>query len=187
MSPTGYAGARPAGTTPDDPAAGPPLTRDHLRRLLRRQAATVAVITAAGQDRPVGFTATTFTPVSIRPPLISFCLHRESSTWPTFEAAEYVAVHLLHADQADVARTFAARGVDRFAGTAWHLGAHSLPMLDGALAWLACHVTDRIPAGDHTLVLAEPLAADYAEGSPLIYHDGDYHRPPGPVPPARQR
>lgn len=154
------------------------LPHDRLRRLLRQQAATVAVITTAGQDRPVGFTATSFTPVSIQPPLISFCLHRDSSCHPTFQAARYVAVHLLSAGQADLARIFATRGIDRFTAVAWRPGPYGLPMLDGALAWLVCRVTDRILAGDHTLLLAEPVAADHAEGEPLIYHDGAYRHLP---------
>jgi flavin reductase (DIM6/NTAB) family NADH-FMN oxidoreductase RutF len=172
MSPTRQARA-PAASRREPPC----VTHDALRRLLRRQATTVAVITAAGDGRPVGFTATTFTRVSMRPPLVSFCLHRESSSWPTFEAAEHVAVHLLRAGQVEVARAFATRGIDRFARTGWRPGPYQLPLLDNALAWLVCRVADRIAAGDHAIVLAEPLTAEYADGVPLIYHDGRYSGP----------
>ena len=147
---------------------------DHLRHLLRRQAATVAVITAADGERPVGFTATSFTSVSLDPPLVSFSLYRGSSSWPSVAATRHVAVHLLAADQADVARTFAASGIDRFATSAWRCGPYGLPVLDGALAWLVCRVVERIAAGDHTIVLAEPVVGEYAEGTPLIYHTGQY-------------
>ena len=147
---------------------------DHLRRLLRRQAATVAVITTAGDDRAVGFTATSFTSVSLHPPLVSFCIYRGSSSWPAVEAAEYVAVHLLGTDQAEVAQIFAAGGIDRFAQTAWRSGPYGMPLLDSALAWMVCRVTERIAAGNHAIVLAEPVAGDYAAGSPLIYHNGQY-------------
>lgn len=145
-----------------------------LRRLLRRRAASVTVITTAGDDRPVGFTATSFTAVSLRPPLVSFCLYRGSSSWPAVEAAEHVAVHLLSADQAGVARTFATGGIDRFAPTAWRRGPYEVPLLDGAIAWLVCRVAERIAAGDHAIVLAEPFAAEYADGAPLLYHNGRY-------------
>jgi flavin reductase (DIM6/NTAB) family NADH-FMN oxidoreductase RutF len=154
--------------------APPASAADHLRRLLRRHACTVTVVTTAVADRPTGFTATSFTSVSLRPPLVSFCLDRESSSWPAFEAARYVAVHLLGAGQVELARTFARRGIDRFAPTAWRPGPHGVPLLDGALAWLVGRITARIPAGDHTIVLSEPVAADYAEGTPLLYHDGHY-------------
>ncbi|MFC6023816.1 flavin reductase family protein [Plantactinospora solaniradicis] len=153
-------------------------TGERLRTVLRRQAATVTVITAAA-GRPVGFTATSFTSVSMRPPLVSFCLDRGSSSWPIMEAARHVAVHLLGRDQAELARTFATSGIDRFAApTSWQPGPYGVPLLDGALARLVCRVVERIAAGDHTIMLAEPLITEYAEGAPLIYHDGRYARLP---------
>lgn len=147
---------------------------EDVRRLLRRHATTVTVITTVTGRGPVGFTATSFTSVSLRPPVFSFCVDRGSSSWPAVSVADYVAVHLLAADQADVARTFATRGIDRFAPARWRPGPHGLPLITGALAWLAGRVSDRVAAGDHTIVLAEPLAGEYVEGRPLLYHDGTY-------------
>jgi flavin reductase (DIM6/NTAB) family NADH-FMN oxidoreductase RutF len=147
-----------------------------LRRLLRRQAATVVVITAAGSERPVGFTATSFTSVSLRPPLVLFCVDCGSSSWPAVRAAAHVAVHLLGADQAELARTFATRGIDRFAPTAWHSGPYGVPLLDRALGWLVCRVAERVTAGDHAIVLAEPVVTAHAGGAPLLYHNGHYTR-----------
>lgn len=151
-----------------------PFEADRLRSLLRRQAATVTIVTTGG-DRPAGFTATSFTSVSLRPPLVSFCLDRGSSSWPAIRAAGHVAVHLLGTGQERLARTFATSGIDRFAApTTWRRGPHGVPVLDGALAWLACRVVDRIEAGDHAIVLAEPVAAEHSDGTPLLYHDGRY-------------
>ncbi len=148
---------------------------DAFRSLLRHQASTVTVVTVPGQP-PAGFTATSFTSVSLRPPLVSFCLDRAASSWPAVESAEHVGVHLLGAGQADLARTFATHGADRFACTAWRSGPRGVPLLDGALAWLVGRVAGRITAGDHAIVLAEPVAAGYREGAPLLYHDGRYRR-----------
>lgn len=151
-----------------------PVDPDTFRALLRRQAASVAVVTAAG-DPPVGFTATSFTSVSLRPPLVSFCLARSSSSWPTIAGAEHVAVHLLGEDQRDVARTFATSGIDRFAAhSRWQYGPYGVPLLDEPVAWLLCRVTQRVLAGDHTIVLAEPLTGRHGEGAPLLYHMGRY-------------
>jgi flavin reductase (DIM6/NTAB) family NADH-FMN oxidoreductase RutF len=151
-----------------------PVEPDAFRALLRRQAASVAVVTAAG-DPPAGFTATSFTSVSLRPPLVSFCLARSSSSWPTVARAEHVAVHLLGEDQRDVARTFATSGIDRFAAhRGWRLGPYGVPLLDGTLAWLLCRVNQRVLAGDHAVVLAEPVAGVPGDGAPLLYHMGRY-------------
>ena len=147
---------------------------DAFRALLRHQASTVTVVTAPGEP-PAGFTATSFTSVSLRPPIVSFCLNRESSSWPTVARAEYVAVHLLAHDQADLAGRFATSGIDRFAApTRWTPGPYEVPILDGTLAWLLCRVLDRVVVGDHAIVLARPLRSQHTAGTPLIYHDRRY-------------
>jgi flavin reductase (DIM6/NTAB) family NADH-FMN oxidoreductase RutF len=150
------------------------LLADDVRRLLRRQVKTVTIVTAAGVGGPVGFTATSFTSVSLRPPMVSFCVDRESSSWPAMAAAGYVAVQFLAAGQAELARIFATPGNDRFTAAAWRPGSYGVPLLDGAVAWLVCGIAERIPAGDHLIVLARPVAAASTEGAPLLYHDGRY-------------
>jgi len=148
---------------------------DLFRALLRHQASTVTVVTAPGTP-PVGFTATSFTSVSLVPALVSFCLGRTSSSWPTVAVADHVAVHLLAQRQQELARTFATSGIDRFAApTVWRVGPHGVPVLDGTLAWVVCRIVERVAAGDHAVVLAEPLLAQYGdEDSPLLYHQGRY-------------
>ena len=150
---------------------------DLFRALLRRHAAAVVVITAPGQP-PAGFTATSFTSVSLDPPLVSFCLARSSSAWPAVEAAETIAVHVLTQGQEQVARTFATRGIDRFAAHgAWRPGPGGVPLLDGVLARMVCRVQQRVEAGDHTIVLASPeIGEHHAEEAiaPLVYHAGRY-------------
>jgi flavin reductase (DIM6/NTAB) family NADH-FMN oxidoreductase RutF len=153
-----------------------PLAPDQFRALLRRQAASVVVVTADSQP-PVGFTATSFTSVSLRPPLVSFCLDRSSSCWPVFRSARHVGVHILSQRQEHVARRFATRGIDRFgAGLEWRRGPHGVALLAGTLAWLVCRVVDRVAAGDHAIVLAEPVRGDHLDEvlPPLLYHMGGY-------------
>ncbi len=162
----------PGATGPQQPGLDP----DLFRSLLRHQAASVVVVTAAAPN-PVGFTATSFTSVSLRPPLVSFCLDRSSSSWPTIDAADHVGVHILSQDQEDIARRFATSGVDRFAGPlAWRTGPHGVPLIEDPLAWLVCRVVDRVRAGDHAIVLAEPVLGEHDDEPhpPLLYHMGRY-------------
>jgi flavin reductase (DIM6/NTAB) family NADH-FMN oxidoreductase RutF len=166
-------------TRPADDSLDPTV----FRGLLRRQASTVTVVTAPGLP-PAGFTVTSFTSVSLHPPVVSFCLGRGTSSWLTVSRAGHVAVHLLAAGQQELAARFATSGVDRFGGpTRWHLGPHGVPLLDGTLAWLLCRVVDRVEVGDHTVVLATPLQARHGDGEPLLYHNGRYAglRPPPPA------
>ncbi|WP_027346479.1 flavin reductase family protein [Hamadaea tsunoensis] len=162
------AGLSPAGIDP------------HLfLNLLRRHASAVTVVTApptAGLPQ-VGFTATSFTSVSLRPQIVSFCLDRDSTSWPTVERAPHVAVHVLAAGQRALARNFATRGIDRFADTAtWRRGPYGMPLLQGVAATLVAEVIDRVHVGDHAIVLARPITGHHTNAAPLLYHDGGYHR-----------
>ncbi|MFJ8074174.1 flavin reductase family protein [Streptomyces sp. NPDC096176] len=148
---------------------------DLLRSVFRQHAAGVAVITAGG-SRPVGFTATSLTSVAADPPLISFGVGTGSSSWPVVANAEHVGVHLLGEHQQELAATFARSGADRFAPpTSWRTGPEGVPVLDGVLAWMACRVVARVPAGDHRIVIAEAVVGDPAGGGrPLVYHQGRF-------------
>ncbi|MEV6964040.1 flavin reductase family protein [Hamadaea sp. NPDC051192] len=163
--------------TPEPPELG--IDPHRLLGLLRRHATTVTVVTAPGGAGlpPAGFTATSFTSVSLRPQLVSFCLDRDSTSWPAVERARHVAIHILAAGQQHLARTFATKGIDRFADdTIWTPGAYGMPLLRGVLATLVCEVAARVPAGDHAIVLGRPVLAQHGDGEPLLYHDGGYRR-----------
>ncbi|MDT0490082.1 flavin reductase family protein [Streptomyces griseus] len=153
-------------------AASPEL----LRSVFRRHAAGVAVITATGDGRPVGFTATSLNSVAAEPPLISFGIGTSSSSWPVLAGAEHVGVHILGEHQQELAATFARSGADRFGpSTDWSSGPEGVPVLAGVPAWLVCRVVARVPAGDHRIVIAEAVAGDPSgAGQPLVYHQGRF-------------
>lgn len=156
--------------------AATPIGADLFRAVLRRQAASVVVVTADSHP-PAGFTATSFTSVSLHPPLVSFCVDRSSSVWTIIGAAGHVGVHILSQRQEQTARRFATRGIDRFGGNLdWYRGPHGVALLADCLAWLVCRVVDRIVAGDHAIVLAQPELGEHADEalSPLLYHMGTY-------------
>ncbi|WP_240196873.1 flavin reductase family protein [Nonomuraea lactucae] len=138
-----------------------PLEPDKFRQLMRRQASTVVIVTVAGK-RPTGFTATSFTSVSLNPPLVLFCLDRSSSSWPAVARARHLSIHLLADGQEDIARTFATSGIDRFADSTWSPDEDGIPSIKGVLARLTCRVVERTAAGDHSIVLAEPVRASTA-------------------------
>ncbi|MEV6166536.1 flavin reductase family protein [Streptomyces sp. NPDC052052] len=146
-----------------------------FRSVFRRHAAGVTIVTAQGAH-PVGFTATSLASLSVNPPLLTFGISATASSWPVVNAARHVGVHFLGEEQETLAATFARSGVDRFAAPAsWHQGPEGVPVLDGVLALLICRVVSRVAAGDHTLVIAEPVHAQQGkEGQPLLYHDGGY-------------
>ncbi|WP_255947636.1 flavin reductase family protein [Streptomyces odontomachi] len=157
------------------PTSGSLDTPELLRAVFRRHAAGVAVITAGGEV-PVGFTATSLTSVSLDPPLLSFGIGLTASSWPAVSRATHVGVHILGEHQHEVAATFARSGADRFGPpTRWRPGTGGVPILGDVPAWLVCRVVARVPAGDHRIVLAEPVDGDATGvGRPLLYHEGGF-------------
>ncbi|MFF4653289.1 flavin reductase family protein [Streptomyces sp. NPDC001380] len=152
------------------PSWAPP--SELLRRTLRRHASGVTVVTVPG---PAGFTATSFTSVSLEPALVSFCLSSTASTAPAVGTAEVFAVHVLGAGQEDLARAFARSGADRFAGVDWTPAAGGVPLLAGVPAWLTARPELIREVGDHLLVVGRVLdAGGPADAAPLIHHDGGF-------------
>jgi flavin reductase (DIM6/NTAB) family NADH-FMN oxidoreductase RutF len=145
---------------------------DLLRQTLRRHAAGVAVLTVPG---PAGFTATSFTSVSLEPALVSFYLSSTASTAAAVNAAGIFAVHILGEGQAGLAQRFATSGADRFAGTRWSPGPQGVPLLDDVPAWLTARPVLRQQVGDHLLVVGAVLDAGGAgDASPLLHHGGAF-------------
>lgn len=65
---------------------------------------------------------------------------------------------------------------DKFEGVAYRLGTNGAPLLEAALAWVECEVTQTMEGGDHTIIVGEVVDADAREGHPLVYYRGGYGR-----------
>ncbi|WP_246422180.1 flavin reductase family protein [Nocardiopsis mwathae] len=144
---------------------------------MAHHAAGVVIITADVSGEPVGLTATSFTSVSLAPPLVAFYIADTSTTWPKLRRARHFAVHLLAADQQDLAWRFAAKGVDRFAApTSWSRGAENVPLLGGTAVHMVCRRHDSRLIGDHWLVVGEvEHGYELSEPRPpLVYHQGAF-------------
>jgi flavin reductase (DIM6/NTAB) family NADH-FMN oxidoreductase RutF len=146
-----------------------------LRKALGQFATGVTVVTARAADgAPVGLTVNSFTSVSLDPPLILWCLGQDSASFDTFRLAEAHMINVLAADQLDVAKRFASRGADRFAGLRWSPTDTGLPRLDGCIAWFECAIRSRYEEGDHLVLVGRIESFEVARGKPLIFHDSRY-------------
>ena len=155
---------------------GAGLSGEQFKRLFRQHPAGVAVITLAGQDGPVGFTATSVISVSATPPMVAFAIASTSSSWQALRHADTVLVHFLDAASAHLSTQFARRGTDRFAGAAHELLPTGEPLLTDAAAWVRARVAARVPTGESHLVTLHALEARIERaGQPLVYHDRTYH------------
>ncbi|GIU91920.1 MAG: nitrilotriacetate monooxygenase [Acidimicrobiia bacterium] len=162
----------------------PPIDPIDFRRAASHFLTGVTVITTLDEaGRPAGLTANSFSTVSLRPPLVLFCLGRESDTFEAFGAGNGYVVHVLGADQQDLAERFAAKGIDRFEGVDWTPGHNGLPVLPGALSRFECDLAHSYEGGDHLILVGEVRHLTYAglERPALGYFRGGYVvHPPWP-------
>jgi flavin reductase (DIM6/NTAB) family NADH-FMN oxidoreductase RutF len=155
---------------------------DELRRALGSFATGVTVVTCIDGDRPRGVTVSAFMSVSLDPPLVLVALDQARTLGPVIRATGAYAVNILGEDDAALSDCFAGAvvvpGRDAFCGAAWHLGLLGLPVLDGAIASLACVLEDVVPVGDHDFLVGRVLATDPGDPAafPLLYYRRRYLR-----------
>lgn len=138
----------------------------------------VTVVTTHDQDgNPLGFTANSFTSVSLDPPLVLVCLANSSRNYDAFYQADGFAVNVLAEDQKEVSNTFARPVEDRFAAVNWQKGPHGAPVFDGVSAWFDCATFNRVEAGDHLILIGEVKAFENATHPGLGYARGAYVTP----------
>ncbi|MDT8344863.1 MAG: flavin reductase family protein [Thermohalobaculum sp.] len=154
----------------------PPTDTAGLRHALGAFATGVTIVTAMerGTGEPVGFTANSFTSVSLDPPLLLVCLAHTAASYRIFCASDGFAVNVLAADQEGVARVFATRGADKFGTVSWAPGLHGAPLIEGTLARFDCAMHQRVAAGDHDILMGRVLAFSRHAGKALVYHGGTF-------------
>ncbi|MGW1542623.1 flavin reductase family protein [Streptomyces sp. NPDC002309] len=148
-----------------------PLT---LRRVCGLFTTGVTVVSTGPSGRAEGTTVNSFTSVSLDPPLVLFCLHKRSRLHDLLQESGGFTVNFLSGRQQPLARWFAEKRPDAFAGVPHHFTGDGLPALSEALAYLGCTTVDVHAAGDHDIVIGEVVELGVPEQGqePLIFFDG---------------
>lgn len=146
-----------------------------LRQAFGRFMTGVTVVTTCdASGRPLGFTANSFTSVSLHPPLLLVCPGRFLSCFDAFATCTDFAVNILAEGQETVSNTFASFKGDRFAQVAHRRDRNGNPLIDGAIAQFSCATHQVVEAGDHCLLIGRVTTFDQHEGAGLGYADGRY-------------
>jgi flavin reductase (DIM6/NTAB) family NADH-FMN oxidoreductase RutF len=157
------------------PPAG--LAGEEFRRACGRFATSVTIASVLdGAGAPHGLTVSSFTAVSLDPPLVLICVGREATSLEAFREAKYFGINVLGEDQRALSERFSRPGQHRFEGLEWLPGETGVPLLPGVLAQMECAVHQRITAGDHDILVGEMLHARVGKGDPLIHFASRYRR-----------
>jgi flavin reductase (DIM6/NTAB) family NADH-FMN oxidoreductase RutF len=168
------------------------------RDTIGRFATGVTVVTAIGPDGPAGMTTNAVASLSLTPRLLLVCFEEHSRTLEVVRASRRFAVNVLRAEDTELAAVFASKrvGREKFEAATGHRPTsgqsgeyratrdrprvgwseeHGVPVLDRALAWIACDLRELRPAGDHEIGIGEVLGTGAgAPGEPLVFFGGHY-------------
>nr|ART37769.1 F265 [uncultured bacterium]ART40807.1 L387 [uncultured bacterium] len=153
----------------------PPLAPSAFRDALGHFATGITVMTTLDDEEGCyGVTATSFSSLSLDPPLVQWSLRNAAYSLPIFQRSKHFSVNILAADQEAISRRFATRGVDRFANLEVEQGLAEMPLIGGAAAWIECALETTLPGGDHTILVGRVLRARTFSKPPLLHWRGDY-------------
>lgn len=152
-----------------------------IRDLMARFATGVSVVAARHGPLLAGMTANAVASISVDPPLMMASIGKRAETHRAIIGSHAFAISVLADDQQALAECFArpttAEKLTGFCGASWEEAETGSPVLDGALAFFDCRLTERHDGGDHTLFLGEIVAAGFREDAePLLWYASAYHR-----------
>ena len=153
-----------------------PVDMNTFRNVVGHFASGVTVITTAVDGRLYGTTASAVSSLSMEPPMMLACLNRSSSTHDRVVEAGVFGINILAEDQGALAFHFGRKGEDKFATVPHTLSEEGIPLIDGALATIVCHVAETPTGGTHTVFLGLVSHAEAHDREPLAYYRGTMGR-----------
>ncbi|WP_206535009.1 flavin reductase, partial [Mesorhizobium sp. M7A.F.Ca.US.007.01.2.1] len=149
-----------------------------FRRALGSFLTGVTIVTTIGPEgEPRGFTANSFTSVSLDPPLVLVCIAHKALGHPVFATSKSFAINILNEGQKAASGIFASKAADKFAAVAWRPGRTGSPVLDGSVASFDCDMERLVEAGDHSILIGRVRDFEHNSAQPLGYCRGAYVAP----------
>ena len=131
----------------------------------------VVAVAADVDGRLVGLAASSFSSVSLDPPLVSFSVAKSSTTWPELRRARRLGVTVLAEGHGDLCRQLAGPDPERFAGVPVEITESGAVMIAEGIAQYDCTVREELEAGDHLIVLLQlHSVVAHSRGQPLVFH-----------------
>jgi flavin reductase (DIM6/NTAB) family NADH-FMN oxidoreductase RutF len=157
-------------------AAAGALTAEVLRQTFSCFPSGVTALCALVDGEPVGMAASSFTSVSLDPPLVLVCVAEASATWARMRHSPRLGVSVLTSNHDMACRQLAAKQGDRFAGLHWSASEGGAVFLGGSAARFDCAVVEELPAGDHKIALLQILNVEAdLDLPPLVFHLSRFH------------
>jgi flavin reductase (DIM6/NTAB) family NADH-FMN oxidoreductase RutF len=151
-----------------------------FRAVLSQWASGVSVVTTNDDGMLYGLTVSSFSSLSLEPPLVLVCLNNTNRIVPMIHTSQGFAVSILASDQVSASAYFARAGrlpTPDFTEIAGEWTPSGQPVISGALAWMTCALDSLLPRGDHTIVIGRVLDTKVSLGKqPLLYWSRGYRQ-----------
>ncbi|WP_347939337.1 flavin reductase family protein [Rickettsia oklahomensis] len=152
------------------------VTESQFKDAMSRFPHGVTVITTNCNNKLFGFTASSFISVSLRPPLILFCLNKNSFSIHSFQKSNKFAISILAENQIDISKHFAKSQPNKFTKIDYKLGNKTdCPLINGATCHIECNKYASYNAGDHAIFIGEVINTAIKNNlKPLLYFYKSY-------------
>ena len=121
-----------------------------------------------------GFTANSFTSVSLDPPLILICIAKTASSYEAFRQCKSFSVNVLGESQRELSTIFATKAPDKFSNVDIRYAKTGAPIIVGSLSWFDCTAFNYVEAGDHIILVGRVESFVNGQGAPLGFWRGNY-------------
>jgi flavin reductase (DIM6/NTAB) family NADH-FMN oxidoreductase RutF len=153
------------------------LSETALREVFGAFPSGVVAVVADIDGVPVGLAASSFTSVSIDPPLVSISIANGSKTWPDLRRADHLGVTVLAGHHAEFARQLAGPVQHRFDDIPLSRSETSAIHVRDGVAHFETTIHSELPAGDHTIVLLQVRSRSVlASAEPLLFHRSGFRQ-----------
>ncbi|WCL50472.1 flavin reductase family protein [Leptospira sp. GIMC2001] len=153
-------------------------SQDEFKKALSKFASGVTIVTYKNQGILSGITVSSFTSLSLTPPLVLFCLNDSSPAKIAIQESKGFSVHILGHDQVELSNMFARPDdsrIDFLKSLSSGHGISGAPHIPGCQAIIDCSLDSMVESGDHRIVIGKVESTIVQEDhNPLLYYNRNY-------------
>lgn len=150
---------------------------DEFKKAMSRYASGVTIVATVDDDgKKWGFTASSFSSLSLDPPMILVCLAQSADCFGAFSHADVFSVNIIGPEYEELAYRFAKKNINKFSGGEFIEGKVGTPVLPNSLVSMECSLYKSYPGGDHKILVGSVLNAQVGSSAASVWYDGQFHR-----------
>lgn len=152
----------------------------NYKNAMSQMATGVTIVTSYNSAQHFGMTVSSFTSVSLDPPMVSICIDKRVAILNIIQGAKTFAVNILSDEQVELGKRFSNPHInmnERFEMGNWKTSSLGNEILNDALGFMDCKLHQTFDIGDHVIFIGEVQNAGAQDkASPAIYYHREWRR-----------